>query len=589
MRPVFLTLFCLSLLLSPLSVFAQGELTASKSALSVDSNPLLAQVEFLPVEQAYILNSEFESSGKLRLNWQIADGYYLYRHGFEFTLNNGDQKLVVTPSIPDGIKKQDDYFGLVEVYYNNIDILLDNIPEQSGLTLTVTSQGCADAGLCYPPYSEHFQLDGQQATVFPVDRSSSATLSPPASPAGQSESSLAYMLILAIIGGAILNLMPCVFPVLSLKVLGFANDKNHSQVTHGFAYSAGVVISFVAVAAVLVSLQAAGEAIGWGFQLQSPWFVAALAYLFFVMGLSLSGYIELGSQWMNTGGKLAAKPGYAGSFFTGILATVVASPCTAPFMGSALGYAATQSTAIALLVFAALGVGMALPVLILSCSPKLLNKLPKPGPWMEQLKQFLAFPLYATAVWLSWVVGKQTGVNGMAGLLLGCILIALAVWLWRGKIVQRTLASACAAMAIAIIAGPLLTPASNIDHSQQNYQAYSPGLLQSLREQGKPVFINITADWCITCLANEKTTLGTNKVKSAMSHNEVTYLKADWTNRDPQITALLKQYGRSGIPLYIIYGQGNSLQGELLPQILTVDTMLNALSDAGKPAQLTTR
>ena len=378
------------------------------------------------------------------------------------------------------------------------------------------------------------------------------------------------------------SLLPCVFPVLSLKVLAFANDKQHSHVIHGSVYTAGVILSFVAVAAILISLQAAGEAIGWGFHLQSPWFVAALAYLFFVMGLSLSGFIELGSQWMNTGNKLAAKPGYSGSFFTGVLATIVASPCTAPFMGTALGFAVTQPTAIALTVFAALGFGMALPLLVLSCSPKLLNKIPKPGPWMEKLKEILAFPLYATAVWLAWVVGKQTGVNGMASLLIGCVLISFAIWMWQGKTVTRCIAVLCAATALGLLSSPLLQSTDSKTANNENWQAYTPSALTQLRQQGKPVFLNITADWCITCLANEKITLNTDSVQQAFNDSGIHYLKGDWTNHDPEITQLLRQYGRTGIPLYVVYGSVDSaqgaVQGQVLPQILTTNIVLEAIA-----------
>ena len=594
MRLLSFTLLFISLLIKPLDLFAADDLITSGDynngglgANNAFSN--FEEEEFLPVEQAYVLNVEFENSGQLRLNWQITPGYYLYRHGFEFTLKNGEEEIAITPSIPSGIEKEDEYFGEVEVYYHNIDITLGEIPDLTSMTLTATSQGCADAGLCYPPYSQHFEIDGSKKSVAAITDINPSGI-PAESFSTEEDRGLLYILILAILGGSILNLMPCVFPVLSLKVLGFANDSDHSQTIHGTVYTAGVVLSFVAVAAVLVALQTAGEAIGWGFQLQSPWFVAALTYLFFVMGLSLSGYIEFGSQWMNTGGKLAEKSGYTGSFFTGVLATVVASPCTAPFMGTALGFAVTQSAGIALLVFAALGFGMALPVLILSCTPSLLSKIPKPGPWMDQLKQFLAFPLYATAVWLCWVVGNQTGVNGMAALLLGCVLIALAIWFWEGKLIKRAIATGCAVSAIAIVAGPLLSPSQiTTSVTEEASYSYSPALLEELRKDGKPVFINVTADWCITCLANEKTTLSSNTVKQAIENSGITYLKADWTNRNADITALLKQYGRTGIPLYIVYGAGNSMQGELLPQILTIDTVVDAINKATDGDQISRR
>lgn len=585
MRAVFFALLCTLSLTQSASLFANTDslsLTAS-TAIGEDN-------QFLPVEQAYRLSTAFDASGELRLYWQIEDSYYLYRHGFKVELSANGETLTTDLLIPKGLTKEDEYFGRVDVYYNYADLSLKNIPNSANLALTVTSQGCADAGLCYPPHSEYFQLDGQQLSVIKVDRPVAASADNAAIAAAKPSGGLLYMLLLAILGGAILNLMPCVFPVLSFKVLAFANNNNHTPIIHGVVYAAGVVISFVAVAAILVSLQAAGEAIGWGFHLQSPWLVAALVYLFFVMGLSLSGFIELGGSLMNIGGNLAQKSGYSGSFFTGVLATVVASPCTAPFMGTALGYAITQPPAIALLVFAALGVGMALPVVILSGSPKLLNKIPKPGAWMERLKQLLAFPLYATAVWLSWVVGKQVGVNGMALLLLGCVLITLALWLWSDRLWQRLISACCAALAIAILTSPLI---KSIDTARQNdseWQAYSPQTLAELRTRGTPVFLNITADWCITCLANENLTLNTDAVKQAIKTSGVVYLKGDWTNRNAMITALLKEHGRNGIPLYLAYPADPQKPAILLPQILSQDIVIDALQGiAVSDDQLITR
>ena len=572
MRAVFFALLC------TLSLTQSASLFANTDSLSLTaSNVIGADNQFLPVEQAYRLSTAFDAAGELRLYWQIEDGYYLYRHGFKVELSANGETLTTDLLIPKGLTKEDEYFGRVDVYYNYADLSLKGIPNSANLALTVTSQGCADAGLCYPPHSEYFQLDGQQLSVIKVDRPVAASADNAAIAAAKPSGGLLYMLLLAMLGGAILNLMPCVFPVLSFKVLAFANNNNHTPIIHGVVYAAGVVISFVAVAAILVSLQNAGEAIGWGFHLQSPWLVAALVYLFFVMGLSLSGFIELGSSLMNIGGNLAQKSGYSGSFFTGVLATVVASPCTAPFMGTALGYAITQPPAIALLVFAALGVGMALPVVILSGSPKLLNKIPKPGPWMERLKQLLAFPLYATAVWLSWVVGKQVGVNGMALLLLGCVLITLALWLWSDRLWQRLISTCCAALAIAILTSPSIKPMDTATQNDSEWQAYSPQTLAELRARGTPVFLNITADWCITCLANENLTLNTDAVKQAIQTSGVVYLKGDWTNRDAMITALLKKHGRNGIPLYIAYPADPQKPAILLPQILSQDIVIDTL------------
>ena len=586
MRLIFLQCLLMALFLQASGVVAQDIFGRPSSAVSnvITAEGLVIEDDFLSVEDAYILNAEFQPDGHLRLNWQISDGYYLYRHGFSVELIDENGIVEAGITIPTGLEKHDEYFGDVEVYYHNADIVLGPIPTSTQLQLAVTSQGCADAGLCYPPYTQHFQLDPAELSVAVMSSAREKSSIDNQRPSDQKTAdfgSLPAMLLLALIGGAILNLMPCVFPVLSLKVLAFANDRDRSQSVHGLAYTSGVVLSFVAVAAILVSLQAAGEAIGWGFHLQSPWFVAALTYLFFVMGLSLSGFVEFGGRIMNLGGGLTQKTGYSGSFFTGILATVVASPCTAPFMGTALGFAVTQPTFVALSVFAALGFGMALPVLLLSYSPKLLAKIPRPGPWMDQLKQLLAFPLYATAVWLSWVVGNQTGVNGMALLMLGCVLITLAIWLWRGGIVKRAIAVSCATVALVILASSLLEPKTQlVDGSDQSWRTYSPEKLSELRAQEKAVFINITADWCITCLANERAVLSTDTVRQAMESSGIAYLKGDWTNRDRQITALLKEYGRNGIPLYIMFANDNADRGKILPQILTTETVLQAINEA---------
>ena len=569
-RPLFLLWLLFTLSLNGHAQFSDPFTTATTTN----------QDTFLTVEQAYQLNAEFETKDKIRLNWQIADDYYLYKHSFKFQLLQNGKPTPLKITLSPGLKKHDEYFGDVEVYYQYLDVDLSGIPDQGELSLQITSQGCADAGLCYPPRQQFFSIDSQNSIITEVSAINSTTLSSNNIPATSNAASkitgdttLVYAIAFALLGGAILNLMPCVFPVLSLKVLGFANDKSHLQALHGLSYTLGVVISFIAVAGLMISLKAAGEAVGWGFQLQTPWFVAALVYLFFMMGLSLSGYIELGNKWMGFGGKLTHGAGYTNSFFTGILATVVASPCTAPFMGSALGYAVNQNAMTALLVFAALGLGMALPVLILSYSPKLLSKLPKPGPWMDQLKQLLAFPLFGAALWLCWVVGKQTGVDGMLAVLIGCLLLTLALWLWHERLLRRLLSAATAALAVSLLSSSLLS--NTPTQSQQNWQNYTPQTLSQLRSQGQPVFVNLTADWCITCLTNEKMTLNTTKVRQAFEEYGIHYLKGDWTNYDAEITALLERHQRTGVPLYLLYPP--NADAVILPQLLTTNDVLKAL------------
>jgi len=537
-----------------------------------------APSDFLPVEQAYRLSAGFEG-GQLVLSWQIADGYYLYRERFAFQT---DQGKTLKASLPAGEVKEDEYFGRVEVYHHSVNATPTGLPS-SPFTLTVTSQGCADAGLCYPPHAEYLRIDPATGTVTPTRppaKPASNGNEPPAATTnpGSPPATWLAMLLAALAGGAILNLMPCVFPVLSLKVLSFASHGGR-QPTHGFSYLAGVAASFVAIAIALLGLKAAGSAIGWGFQLQQPWFVGALAYLFFAMGLSLSGFWELGGGWMGVGQGLTNRRGYSGSFFTGVLATLVASPCTAPFMGTALGFAITQPPALALGIFAALGVGMALPVLLLCLSPRLLAYIPKPGAWMERFKQVLAFPLYATAIWLCWIVGRQTDASGMAILLGGALALTFALWLWRFGLLARSLAAASLALALGALASPLLIGGAvhGAATDASAAQPYRPETLAQMRAAGKPVFLNATADWCITCLTNEKVALGSEAVKTAFANQGITYLKADWTHYDPAITDLLARFGRNGVPLYVFYPADPNQPPVVLPQWLTPSRVLETL------------
>lgn len=417
-----------------------------------------------------------------------------------------------------------------------------------------------------------------------VGASTIATAMPPAAmPIGSA-------LLAALAGGLILNLMPCVFPVLSIKALSLARGAHGAQRSrrlHGLAYTGGVVGSFLVVGLVLVLLRAAGHQLGWGFQLQSAAFVAIMAYLLFLLGLNLSGFFEISPQLSGAGQTLAERPGYRGSFFTGVLAVVVASPCTAPFMGTAMGFALTQTIPLALGVFVFLGIGMALPFLALSMVPGIVRWLPRPGTWMVRFKQLLAFPLYLTAVWLLWVLGRQTGVDGLALALCGLVLLVFAIWLWRqsGHWIGRGLAVVAMAAALAL---PLIlrestllpAPASSASATRSavsGWQPYSAARLQALRNEARPVFLNVTADWCITCLVNEQVALDSKVVRDRLDALGVVPLKGDWTRRDPELTALLAEFGRSGVPLYVLYPPGLDVEPVVLPQILTPAQVLAAL------------
>jgi thiol:disulfide interchange protein DsbD len=535
-----------------------------------------AQVEFLPVDEAYQLAMEVDTGGSLRLYWQIADSYYLYQHRFSFQLEGTDGAIALDATMPAALARTDEYFGEVEVYYDSVDVQLHPRQVPDSGTLSVTYQGCADAGLCYPPEKKSFRIDFTSGTI-------SAAAPPPTQvnpqPLAQPDSAnLLYMLLLAFVGGSILNLMPCVFPILSLKVLAFARSTDRDRHLHSWVYTAGIICSFVAVAALLIGLQAAGSAIGWGFQLQSPAFVISLAYLFVAMGLSLSGLIEFGGGVMNAGSSLADRRGLRGSFFTGVLAVVVASPCTAPFMGTALGFALTQPAFTALLVFAALGAGMAAPLLLFGYSGAARALMPKPGPWMETLKQLLAFPLYATAIWLLWVAGRQTGVNTMATALCGALVLALGLWLWRYGSWRRVLAGFCVLAALGLGAWrPVNEHGAMAGANAPGKVAWSEDSLDRLRRNNTPVFLDITADWCLTCIANEATVLLTDEMERTFDQHGVVYMVADWTNYDAGIARFLKKHGRTGIPLYLLYPADPTLPPLVLPQILTKSTVKEAL------------
>ncbi|HWL75588.1 MAG TPA: thioredoxin family protein, partial [Burkholderiaceae bacterium] len=393
---------------------------------------------------------------------------------------------------------------------------------------------------------------------------------------------------MAILGGLILNLMPCVFPVLSLKLIGLAQHRTHSgpMAAHGIAFAVGVVLSFVLLAALLIGLQQAGSALGWGFQLQTPWVVAALTVLFFAIGLNLLGVFEMtlgtGVANMRAADNLASKSDWRGSFGTGVLAVIVASPCTAPFMGAALGYAITQPAVIALSVFAALGVGMAAPYVLLTLFPSLLAKLPRPGRWMEMFKQFMAFPMFATCVWLLWVLAQQVDAGGIA-LALG-VLVAVGFTLWalglsqRGARVFRWVAIG-GGMLTALTFTPIATSEALAPGTRSTADAgwieYSPEKLAQLRNEGKAVFVDFTAAWCVTCQLNKRVALRADTVKARFAADNVVLMRADWTNRDEKITQALAQFGRNGVPLYVVYDRRG--EAAVLPELLTEGIVLTAL------------
>lgn len=399
---------------------------------------------------------------------------------------------------------------------------------------------------------------------------------------------LVMALVLGAAGGLLLNLMPCVFPVLGIKVMQFADhahgDRRQLR-NQGWAYASGVVVSFWGLSLVLLALKAAGHAIGWGFQLQSPEFVFLLCALFLLLSLNLLGCFEWGSRLQQFAGtKDTSSTGVRAAFLTGVLATLVATPCTAPFMGAALGYTLSQPVFTAMMVFTSIGIGMALPVLLLCLYPRLIARLPKPGRWMEAFKQLMAFPLLATIVWLLWVLGSQVGNDGVARALAGLVVLALAAWIYGRWQVTHPRASMVTALALGLLGAWTAWPATSDPRAvsavrqdaQDDWVAFSASEVQRLRAEGTPVFIDFTASWCITCQVNKRTTLQDREVQQRMKALGVRMMRADWSRQDPDITKALAEFGRNGVPLYVYYP--SQAAPKVLPEILTPGVLLAALS-----------
>jgi thiol:disulfide interchange protein DsbD len=392
----------------------------------------------------------------------------------------------------------------------------------------------------------------------------------------------AMPLLLAFAGGLLLNLMPCVFPVLALKALalaGLAGEARRRVRRHGLVYAVGVVVSFWMLAGLLLAARAGGAELGWGFQLQNPTVIAALAALFFWMALVLLDIVSIGGSIMGVGHHLTVGDGDRSAFFTGVLATVVATPCTAPFMGTAIGYALAQPALVALAVFTTLGLGLAFPYVLVTFVPTLASRLPRPGPWMETLKQLLAFPLLATVVWLVWVASVQAGPPAVVVILTGLVLIAFAAWIgsrWSGAGARLVAGAVVAVAALASLTiTPIDTPAPGGAPSESGayaafeWEPFSSARVAELRAQGRPVFVDFTAAWCVTCQVNKKVALETAEVTAKMQALGVTAIRADWTRPDAEITRALQEFGRDGVPLYVLYSGRPDDPPKILPQILT--------------------
>ena len=403
-----------------------------------------------------------------------------------------------------------------------------------------------------------------------------------------------FALLFAFIGGLILNLMPCVLPVLAIKVTHIVEHAGkNAQWKHGVAFAIGVLLTFWALALGLIALKQAGHVLGWGFQLQNPVFVLAISLVLLAVALDLVGLYEVGASFTKLAGKDGKRKGLVGSFLTGVLATVVATPCTAPFMGSALAYTLDKSAFIVLLVFTGLALGLAAPYVLLTAKPKLLSFLPKPGPWMVTFKQVLAFPVLATIVWLLWLIGQQTGVDGMMTTMGVMLALTAALWIW-GRFAQDltlTTRKRMTAILLALLIGGMaviggMQLISNLSHgerpkaelSYENALAFSPGLAETLQDEGKPSFVIFTADWCITCKVNEKTVLKSEEIQNLFKEKGIQIIVADWTNEDRAITDALNFHGRAGVPFYLYYTGEKDAAPIALPELLSKADVKKALN-----------
>jgi thiol:disulfide interchange protein DsbD len=476
------------------------------------------------------------------------------------------------------------------------DAVQTPVAEPGGLTLTLRRDATRPAA----PAALNGLLVFRDSAVQADAGAQAITISSPIEPAtGNDLNQLAFVwaLVLAAAGGLLLNLMPCVLPVLSIKAFSLAQHAQSAPRAvrlQGIAYTAGVLLSFALIAAVLLGMRSAGNEIGWGFQLQSPLFLAVMIYVLFAVGLNLSGVFGFGERIAGAAGELSTHTGYSGSFLTGALATLVATPCTAPFMAAALGYAITQPWYRSLLIFEAVGFGMALPYFLIAFSPALRRFLPKPGSWMLGLKQFLAFPIYGTAVWLTFVLAKESGELPVTAVLSGLVLIAFAAWLYEGVRFRedRLRPWGLAASALPLIGALAVLPLMGNDQSLRANAAsedkvgirwlpFSAGKVDELQAQGKSIFVDFTADWCITCKLNERVVLESPAVIEAFANNDVVALRADWTRQDAAITRMLEANGRAGVPLYLFYPKPGPLRERpeaiVLPQILTAAAVLREM------------
>lgn len=539
----------------------------------------------LPAEQAFHFEAIAQYPHHLLIRWTMAKGYYLYRDKTTLSVKNATN-VVLTPAWPSGEMHTDANAGNTTVYFGDITVPVSvngDLSKLKTLDITASFQGCQDGGVCYPVMTRDVSVElGSAAQASAQATANPAPEMPPASANGAS-GSLLYQLVFALIGGLILNLMPCVLPVLSIKAVGIleSGENPARRRTHALMYTAGVLISFVTLGLVIIALKTA-----WGAHLQNPLVVALLSLVMLAVALSMSGVVQFGASLGNTGSSLANRSGPVGDFFTGVLAVVVASPCTAPFMGTALAYALVAPTLSAMAVFFTLGLGLALPFLAIGFIPAVSRWLPRPGRWMETLKEILAFPMYLTAAWLAWVLAHQRGADAVGLLMVAAVLLAMTLW-WFERSRGRSLFSRAWVVVLALITlAPLyylatLPATVHAAETSSGVVAYSPEKLDALRKAGTPVFVDMTADWCVTCKANEHTVLDRDAFQALLKRTGTVYMKGDWTDVNPTISAFLEQYHSPGVPLYVVFPK-NGGPGHALPTVLTESLVDDAVNEAAK-------
>jgi thiol:disulfide interchange protein DsbD len=393
------------------------------------------------------------------------------------------------------------------------------------------------------------------------------------------------------LGGMILNLMPCVLPVISLKIFGFIQQSGESRwriLSHGIAFIGGIFAWFLGLAAVIVALKSSGSEVTWAFQFQNPWFNIVMGTVVFVFALNLAGVFEflLPGRTATALEAAGSKGGHAGSFFQGVFATLLATPCTAPFLGSALGFAFSQSAAVIVAMFASVAAGMALPYLLLTAQPGWMKFLPRPGMWMERLKQFMAFPLFATLLWIFSILGGQRGLDGIIAFAGFLLCLGLACWVYGafcGPVGRHRFLALCIIATLCVgggwhFLGQKFAHAGKADTTGMDWVPFTEARLQAELAAGRSVFLDFTADWCITCKFNERTAIDTALVRALFASKKVVPMKADWTNANPEITAALKSFGRVGVPFYVIYPSGNGSKPVVLPELLTESILADALN-----------